>query len=199
MTREIYLFSSGSNLYMFISGIRQSLQHHHLGQCRLLNITFIQLPTLHNCFSLNFFDLIFLCLFVTIGFCLTFLDVNPISFNRFLAVMSQTVTPASIHFFFFFFFFFTYFVVHFLFSNYFVFSILTLWCLSWSTRLFSFFNHPISFIFAQNFRHNWLGTTNIFRHTSLCIAFLNELYNHFYCFNWQFFCWRPCSLSVIYT
>ena len=33
----------------------------------------------------------------------------------------------------------------------FEFSIMMLWCLMWSTSIFSFFNYPIFFIFAPNF------------------------------------------------
>ena len=53
----------------------------------------------------------------------------------------------------------------------FQFCILILRCLSWSTSMFSFsscfFNHSISFIWAPNFRHIWLGTTNVFCHSPL--------------------------------
>ena len=82
------------------------------------------------------------------------------------------------------------------------------WYFSWSTCMFCFFksshlcfaflNHPISFIFAPTFRHSWLWTTNFFRHISLWIAFLNEFYFHFHCFNWLFVYWNHiCYWFVI--
>ena len=45
------------------------------------------------------------------------------------------------------------------------------------------FNCPISFIFAPNFKHSWLGTTKVFRHTFLWIALINVFCNPFHCFN----------------
>ena len=59
-----------------------------------------------------------------------------------------------------------------------------------SISKFSFFNHPISFIFTLNFRYSWLVTTNALRHNPQKIAFLNEFHNPFHYFNRQFFCWR---------
>ena len=35
------------------------------------------------------------------------------------------------------------------------FSVLTFWCLLWSTGIFSFFDHLISFLLAPNFRYSW--------------------------------------------
>ena len=66
------------------------------------------------------------------------------------------------------------------------------WCFDASCGLpvyFLFFNYPIFFIFAPNFRHSWLETTNVFCHSPLWIA-LKEFYHPFYCFNGQFFGWR---------
>ena len=67
------------------------------------------------------------------------------------------------------------------------FYILMLWCFLWSTSCFSFFNCPISFTFAPNFRHSWLRTTNVFHHIQLWFTFLNEFYDPFCFFNWSQF------------
>ena len=64
------------------------------------------------------------------------------------------------------------------------FSILMLWCLSWSNSLSSFFNNPISIIFVPNFKHSWLRIPIIFYHSPQWISFLNEFYDSFYCFYW---------------
>ena len=61
----------------------------------------------------------------------------------------------------------------------FMFSFLMLWCISYSTSVFSFFNQPILFIFAPNFRHSWLVTSNIFGHCPLWLVNLNEFYDLF--------------------
>ena len=58
-----------------------------------------------------------------------------------------------------------------------------------------FFNYPIAFIWASNFSRRLLGTTNVFCHTPLWIAFLNVFCYPFYCFTWQLFRWRPVSFQ----
>ena len=60
------------------------------------------------------------------------------------------------------------------------FSLYILWCLSWSISVFPFLNHCISFIIVPNFRQSWQGTSNVFRHTPLLIAFLNKFYDSFH-------------------
>ena len=52
-------------------------------------------------------------------------------------------------------------------------SVLTHYCLSRSTSLFSLFIHRISLIFLPDCR---LGTINVFHYTWLWTAFLNEFY-----------------------
>lgn len=74
-----------------------------------------------------------------------------------------------------FFVFFICFVVHFLFSRHITLCFLS-WCIDifYGLPLFAFFfNHPISSIFAPNFKPSLLGITNIFHHTPLCISFFN--------------------------
>ena len=61
-------------------------------------------------------------------------------------------------------------------ANCFMFSTLILWCLICSTSMFSFFNYPISFKFVPDFMHSWQGVTEVFHHSSLWIAFLDELF-----------------------
>ena len=61
--------------------------------------------------------------------------------------------------------------------------------------MFSFFDHHVSFIFVQNFRHIWIGTTNVFYHNSLWNAFWNEFFNHFHGSSWEFFCWNHISFQ----
>ena len=97
-------------------------------------------------------------LWVSTGFHLAFLYKNPISFR-------QKLTPVSIRLIF------LCFIVHFLFSRYIALNFLFFFSgLSKSTRMFSFFNHPISFIFTINFRHTWQGITNVFLLTILQIT-----------------------------
>ena len=38
--------------------------------------------------------------------------------------------------------------------------------------------------------------TDVFHHTPLSIAFLNEIYDPFYCLNWFFFCWNHVSFQL---
>ena len=73
--------------------------------------------------------------------------------------------------------------------------------LSLSTIIFSRFNYPISFIFEQNFRRSWLGTTKIFRNTPLSewVIFMNEFYDPFYCSKWPFFCRSHVFFQLIST
>lgn len=59
----------------------------------LLNITFIQLSTRHDCFSLAHFHLIVISLWVFDGFHLPFLSANSISFSQFLTVLLQIFSP----------------------------------------------------------------------------------------------------------
>ena len=121
-----------------------------------LNITFIQLSTHHNCFSLTWFNLIYFCLCVNSCFYLAFLNVNSISFSWFPTVLSQSLASFSIYLF----------SCTFSISKYIALSFLS-WC--------------------------WLGTTIIFLYTSLWIAFMNEFYDPYCYFNWQFFCWNHGS------
>ena len=104
-----------------------------------LNTIFIPLFICHSCLFLVHFNFIF------------FLYVNPILFYQFLTVLSHW------HFFWpiCFSFILMYIYIFYFQCICFKFSILTLRCLLCS--VFSFFNHPISFIFAPNFKHNWLG------------------------------------------
>lgn len=44
---------------------------------------------------------------------------------------------------------------------------------------FFFLNHPISYIFAPDFRHSWLGTANTFCHTPLWIVKLIQVLQSF--------------------
>ena len=75
-------------------------------------------------------------------------------------------------------------------------SILMIQCLSWSTNMFSFFNHQISFIYAPNSRQSWLGITNIFCRISQWITFLNECYVSFHCFYRYLFHWSHISFPL---
>ena len=61
-----------------------------------------------------------------------------------------------------------------------------------------FFNHLISFRVALNFRHSWQGTSNVFRRTPLIITFLNDFYDPFHCFRWQFFVYIMYPLNKPY-
>ena len=112
-----------------------------------LIITFIQLSTHNDSFSLAPFNLIFFCLCIGAGFHLTFL------YSVDFLVLSQILTPVLTHFFHLFCC--TFFIFK---AYYFGFSIKRLWYLLWSTSMFTIFNHPISFIFAPDFRHSWLRT-----------------------------------------
>ena len=152
-------------------------------------ITYIQLSTHHDCFSLAQLNLIFFCLSVRTGFHLAFLDGNPILFSQLLTVLLQTLTP----------------VLTYLFYCKFLFSIQALSFLSKGFDVFLcllvvfiFFYNFISFIFAPNFRHIWLGTTNIFCHTPLWITFFKEFHDPFYCFNRVCFLLEPYFLSIMY-
>ena len=108
-----------------------------------LNTTFIQLSTRHNCFSLAHFSLICICAnFRLIFFLCISHFIKPISHSSVTNVVSW----------------FNSFVFHLfccIFSIYifciyrFMFSILTLSYRLWCTIMFFFFNHRISFIFAQ--------------------------------------------------
>ena len=140
----------------------------------------VHVPCLFLCF--------FFCWCLSAGFCWAFFYVNPISFSRFLMVLSQTLTPVLIH------------CSFFIFSAYWLqFCIQMLWCLLLSTIMFFFFffNHSISFMIASTFRHSLRATLNAFRHTSLLTVFLNEFYNPFHCFNWQFFCFNHVSFHLL--
>ena len=109
-----------------------------------------------------------------------------------VTVLSQKFTPVSTHSFF------ICFVVHFLFSMHIAFSF-QLWyfyIFSWSTHMFPFFNYPTSFISAPNFKHSWLETINIFCHSPLQIAFLNEFCYPFNCFTLLFFCGSHVSIQL---
>ena len=110
-----------------------------------LNITFIQLFTRHNCFSLAHFNLIFFCLRVIGNFRLVLLYVNVISFSWFRTVVSQTLIIASIQLFF------IWFVVHSIFSMPIALSlfILTLWCFSLSTFFFPFLQPDFFYIWTK--------------------------------------------------
>ena len=132
--------------------------------------------TRRDYFSLAHVNLIFFCLCVNGGFHLIFMYVDRISFCLFRTILSQTLTSVSSHLF-------SICFVHFLVLMHIALSFLSCGFDVSCGRLvcflffFLFSNHPISFIFASNFRHSWLGTTNIFRHTSLWIAFLNGFYD----------------------
>ena len=56
----------------------------------------------------------------------------------------------------------------------------------WTTSIFFFVNHPVSFIFTLNFRHSCQEIAYVFRHTPLWNSFPNEFYYPFHCFNWNF-------------
>ena len=105
---EIYLFSFSSHFYMFhLNSTRQKFSIIALAnadswfitECHL-NITFIQLSTHHDCFSLAHFNLIFFCLCICSGFSLTIFYINPVSSCRFHRILSQTFAPVLTNLFF---------------------------------------------------------------------------------------------------
>ena len=182
MTLEIYLFSSSSHVPSEWHQTKVPASLLWLMQILdlSLNITFIQLSTYHDSFSLAHINLIFFCLCVSASFHFDFLCINPISFNLFLKVLSQTLIPVLTHFF----------ICTFsIFIAYcFQFSILTLWCFLLSINMFSFFNHSI-------YLHTIFDTADweqpmFFFHTAQWIVFLNKVRNPFNCLNWLFFCWN---------
>ena len=105
---------------------------------------------------------------------------NLISFRWFLSVLSQRLTPVLTLLFF------INFVVHFWFSKpEIAFSFLS-WCLSWSANIITFLTTSILL-----FLHQILDTTDCeqsmsFNKLHWGFSFLNEFYNPFDCFNWQF-------------
>ena len=147
----------------------------------LLNIFFIQLSTYCDCFSLVHVKLSFFSLFVSAAFFFAFLDVYPILYNQFLTVHLQTLIPV-LNYLFCFFCTFSIFRAH-----CFQFFILIIWHLSWSTGMFPYFNHPIS----------WPWITNVCHIIPPGTAFFNEFYNPLYCFNWHFFHWNHVSFPVV--
>ena len=139
-----------------------------------LNITFIQLSTCHDCLSLAHFNLMFSVSVFWFSFEFSLCKSNFIQpILSFVTNIDSYFNPSIFH------------LIYCTFSIFkaycFELYILILGCLLWLTCMFSFLNHPISFIFAPTFRQ--LVTTNIFHHTPLLIIFLNEFYNLFHCFD----------------
>ena len=93
ITWVIYLFSSGSHLYVSFKWQWTKVSASLLWLMQIfdstLNITFIQLFTCYGCFSLAYFNLILFCLYVGAVF---LLYTNPISFSWFLTVLLQVLT-----------------------------------------------------------------------------------------------------------
>ena len=129
-----------------------------------LNITFLQLSTRYEYFSLVNFNLIFFC-FARFFYWQIPFHKSIMSFN------SPDILQFSYKYWHFFF--------HLISRTFFIFkaycfqlSILTIWYLSWSTGTFDvFFPFPL-YLFLSIF----LLTTSLIRHTPLWITFLNEFY-----------------------
>lgn len=124
-------------------------------------------------------------------FHLVFLYVNIISISWFLTILSLTFVLTHLLFF--------YSVVHFLFTRNIAYGFL-----SWH---FDFFHSlPVGFplffltilflLYLHQILDNWWRTTNIFHYSPLWIAFINEIYDLFYCFNWKFFYWSRISFQL---
>ena len=94
--------------------------------------------THHDCFSLVHFNFIFFYLYISAGFHLALLDVNPISFGWFLSFLTNIDSCSNPFVFHLFCYTFS------IFKTYcFKFFILMIWCLRWSMSRLSFFNHLI--------------------------------------------------------
>ena len=159
--------------------------------------TFIQLSTCYYHFFLANFNHIFFHLYWFL------FGVNPSLCNWFLTVQLKTThclssyqpicfSFASTHLFF------ICFLVNFTFSTH-----IALNFLSWHFDVFhglsvcfSFSKCLNFFIFVPNFRHSRLRTAHILCHIPLWIAFLNEFFNPFHFFNWQFFSWSHVSFLL---
>ena len=120
------------------------------------------------------------------------LNVNPILFSQSLTVLSQILTPVYVH------------LVLICFDGNFLFSRqITLnylfwytWCLSWSTRMSSFFNHRISFIFTLNL--HTLNNQHLSPHSRKdCL--LEWVLPYFPLFQLTVILWKPCFLSIRYV
>ena len=101
---EKIAFFTGCYLYNFhLNDTKEKSQHYCLGQWRFLIHRWISLSS--NCshaiiVSLNILEPYFLLFCVSAGFSLTFNYINPSSLKGFLAVLSQILTPVSVHLFF---------------------------------------------------------------------------------------------------
>ena len=69
-------------------------------------------------------------------------------------------------------------------------------CLFWSTRMFSFFNRPNALIFILNFRHSWMGRTNIFFLHSTVDCYLQLVLQTFSLFQLTILLLESCFLSI---
>ena len=139
---------------LHLNSTSQKFQHHYLRATQILdrslNITFIQLSTRHDCFSLARFTLIFfVCVFVLVFVCI-FEYLNPISFSQFHTVLSQTLIPVSIHLFCCTFSIFWDIALSFIFWRFDVFLGLR----------FPFLTIPFLLYLHQILEKSWLGTTN---------------------------------------
>lgn len=135
----------------------------------LLNITFIQLSTRHDCFSLAHFHLIVISLWDFDGFHLPFLSANSISFSRFLTVLLQIFSPVPTLFSF-------TLLDFFLFRRHIASPVLSRrFDASHGLLFFPFFSRWISFVFATYFRHSWLENPTSFALFQCRIVLLKEL------------------------
>ena len=130
----------------------------------LLNITFIQLSTRYDYFSLAPFSLISFWLYFSADFPLVFLCINLFPFLQFCHIYS-CLDP---------------FVFHLFYNNIFFFHGILITDVNSNALMFLLVyvflsNLPISFIFVPNFSK--LATTNVFQPTLLWIGFFYELYN----------------------